>query len=138
MGTYITAAAIFAWIAVALIGLDLTVDTTEARLASAGVAALACVRACGVVLAGFMIGAEVKVLVAEQAAPAFFADALKRLAAGSMQTPRVPLALVAEGALPPETTLALTRGLTITVRAATARRADGCWKQEAEKRGSLE
>lgn len=126
MGTYVTAAAVLARIAVALIGLDLAVGATEARLACTRVAPLTCVCACGIILAGFMIGAEIKVLVAEQAAPAFLAVALKRLVAGSMQAPRVPLALITEGALPPEATLALTRGLTITVLVATAKRADGC------------
>lgn len=126
MGTYVTAAAVLAWIAVALVGLELAVGATEARLAGTRVAPLTRVCACGVILAGFMIGAEVKVLVAEQAAPAFLAVALKRLVASSMQAPRVPLALIAEGALPPKATLALTRGLTITVLIAAARRADGC------------
>lgn len=85
-----------------------------------------------------MIGAEVQILVAEQAAPAFLASALKWLFAGAMQAPRVSLALVAEGAFPPEAALALTRGLTITVLLATARRADGCLKGRGRKRGTLE
>lgn len=75
-----------------------------------------------------MIGAEVQILVAEQAAPAFLASALKGLVAGAMQAPRVSLALVAEGAFPPKAALALTGGLTITVLLTTARRADGCLK----------
>lgn len=125
-GTYVTAASVLARIAVALVGLDLTVGATEARLAGAGVAPLACVCACGIVPAGFMIGTEIKVLVAEQATPAFLAVALKRLVAGSVQAPRVALALVTEGALPPEATLALTRGLTITALVTAARQADGC------------
>lgn len=73
-----------------------------------------------------MIGAEVKILVTEQATPAFLAVALERLAAGSMKAPRVPLALIAEGALPAEVTLALTRSVAITMRLATSRGADGC------------
>lgn len=126
MGTYITAATVFAWIAVALVNFDFAVGATKARLAGAGIAPLASVCACGVIFARFMIGAEVKVLVAEQATPAFLAVALKRLVAGSMHATRVPLALIAEGPLPPEATLALTRGLTITVLLTAARRADGC------------
>lgn len=82
-----------------------------------------------------MIGAEVQILVAEQAAPAFLASALKWLVAGAMQAPWVSLALVAEGAVPPEAALALTRGLTITVLLATARRADGCLKGRGRKGG---
>lgn len=121
----VTAAAVLARIAVALIGLDLAVGATEARLAGASVAPLAGVCASGIILARLMIGAEVKVLVAEQATPAFLAVTMKRLVAGSMQTPGVPLALIALGALPPEATLALTRGLTITVLVTAARQADG-------------
>lgn len=84
-----------------------------------------------------MIGAEVQILVAEQAAPAFLASALKWLAAGAVQAPRVSLALVAEGALPPEDAVALTRGFTRTVLLATARRADGCLKGRGRKKGDI-
>lgn len=126
VGTYVTATTVLARIAVALIRLNLTVGASEARLAGAGIAPLASVCACGIILARFMIGAEVKVLVTKQATPAFLAVALKWLVTGSMHAPGVPLALIAEGTLPPEATLALTRGLTITVLLAAARRADGC------------
>lgn len=126
MGTYVTAATVLARIAVAFIGFNLAVGATKTRLAGAGIAPLPRVCACGIILAWFMVGAEVKVLVTEQATPALLAVALKRLVTGSMQAPRVPLALVTQGALPPEATLALTRGLTITMLVAAARRADGC------------
>lgn len=43
--TYFAAAAVLAGVAVALVGLDLTVYASEPRPASAGVAALACVGA---------------------------------------------------------------------------------------------
>lgn len=118
-------ASILAGVAVTLVGFDLTVFATEARLADAGVAALAGVGTRGVIPAGLVIGAEVQILIAEQAAPAFFASALKRLVAGAMQAPRVPRALIAEGAFPSNPALALTGGLTITVLLTTARQADG-------------
>lgn len=126
LSTYITAASILAWIAVAHVGLVLAVDASEAGLAGASVAPLACVCAFGIILAGFMIGAEVKVFVAKQAAPSFLTVALKRFFACSMQAARVAHALIAEGALPPEATRALTRGITMTMGFTAARRADGC------------
>lgn len=135
---YVAAASILARVAVALVGLDLAGFTTEAGLADAGVAALTGVGAGGIIHAGFVIGAEVQILIAEQASPAFLASALKRLVAGAMQAPWISLALVAEGALPPEAALTLTGGLTITVLLATARRADGCLKRRGRERGTLE
>ncbi len=135
---YVATSSVLARVAVALVGLDFAGFATEARLADAGVAALTGVGTGGVIHAGLVIGAEVQILVAEQASPAFLASALKGLVAGAMQAPRVSLALVAEGALPPEAALALTGGLTITVLLATARRADGCLKRRGRERGTLE
>lgn len=80
---------------------------------------------------------SVQSLVAEQAAPAFLAIALKGLVAGAMQTPWVSHALVTEGAIPPKAALALTGGLTITVLLTTAGRADGCLGR-GRKEGTLE
>ena len=124
--TYITAATILARVAVALAGLDLAVGAAEAGLAGAGVAALACVGASGVVLAWLVVGTEVQVLVAEEATPTFLAIALPWLVAGAVQAAWVALALITEGALPPEAALALSGGVTITVLFAAARQADGC------------
>lgn len=124
--THGAAAAILARATVALADLDFTVVAGVSRLAGTGVAALACVGASSVVHAGLVVGAKVQVLVAEEAAPAFLAVALKRLVAGAVQAPRVALALITEGALPPEAALALAGSLTITMLFAAARRADGC------------
>lgn len=59
--THLTAAAVPARVAVALVGLQLAVDAGEAGLARAGVAALPGVGARGVVLARLVIGAVVQV-----------------------------------------------------------------------------
>lgn len=59
--TYLAAAAVPAGVAVALVGLDLTVLAGEPGPAGAGVAALAGVGARGVVLAWLVVGAVVQV-----------------------------------------------------------------------------
>lgn len=59
--THFAAAAVLAGVAVALVGLDLTVFASEPRLAGAGVAALAGVSARGVILARLVVGAVVQV-----------------------------------------------------------------------------
>lgn len=52
------------------------------------------------VVARPMIRAVIQVLVAEEAAPAFFADAVPRFGAGSVDAARVAFALVAQLAHP--------------------------------------
>ncbi len=86
---YVATASVLARVAVALVGLDLAGFTAKAGLADAGVAALAGVGTGGVIHAGLVIGAEVQILIAEQASPAFLASALKGLVAGAIQTPRI-------------------------------------------------
>lgn len=80
------------------------VGAVEAVGAAAGVTALAGVEASAAVSARFVVGAEVQVLVAEQAAPAFVAEAIPRFQAGTVDATRVTLTLVAEGPLPPRLT----------------------------------
>lgn len=58
---YFAAAAVLAGVAVALVGLDLTVFAGEAELACAGVAALTSVGARGAVPARLVVGAVVQV-----------------------------------------------------------------------------
>lgn len=70
------------------------------RRAAARVGALAGVSAGGAVLARPVVGAVVEILVAEEPAPAFIAEAVVGLLAGSVHTARIPDALVAEGARP--------------------------------------
>lgn len=72
----------------------------KARRTLARVRALARVEAGSTVLARFVVGAKVQVLVAEQTAPAFVAQALPRLLAGSVHAARVRFALVAQLSLP--------------------------------------
>lgn len=73
-----------------------------------------------------MVGAVVQVLVAEETSPSFLTHTLPRLRAGAVQTAGVAHTLAAGRALPPQTTLTLTRGLAVTVTIAAVRRADGC------------
>lgn len=61
----IATASILAGVAVTLIGFDLTVFATEARLANAGVAALAGVGTRGVISTGLVISAKVQILIAK-------------------------------------------------------------------------
>lgn len=59
------------------------------------------VEASTAIAAGFVVGTEVEVLVAEKTAPAFIAKTVPRFHAGSMHATWVTLALVAERAFPP-------------------------------------
>ncbi|TNN76674.1 hypothetical protein EYF80_013126 [Liparis tanakae] len=92
--------ALRAGVAVALVGLQLTVGASIAGPAGAGVAALARVGAGGSVGTGLVVGAIVEVLVAEEPPPALLAAALPRLAARPVEAARVADALLAGGALP--------------------------------------
>lgn len=111
--TYITAASILAGVAATLVDLYLASVPTEAFLARTRVTALASVGACCSVHAGLVVGAEVKVLVTEEAAPALLAVALPRLATGPMHTARVADALIAGRTLPARATFALSRLFTV-------------------------
>lgn len=73
-----------------------------------------------------MVGAVVQVLVTEETSPSFLTHTLPGLRAGAVQTAGVAHTLAAGRALPPQTTLTLTGGLTVTVTIAAVRRADGC------------
>lgn len=73
-----------------------------------------------------MVGAVVQVLVAEEPSPSFLTHTLPRLRTGAVQTAGVTHTLAARRTLPPQATLALTRGLAVTVTIAAVRRADGC------------
>lgn len=86
--------------AVTLLHEQLTVGASEAWEAGAGVAALPCVHAGGAVLTRLVVGAEVQVLVAEQAAPALLTVALPGQLAGAVFTGWVFLTLVTERTLP--------------------------------------
>ena len=78
----------------------LAVRAGEARRTRAGVRALAGVEAGAAVVAGLVIGTVVEILVAEEAAPAFVAEALPGLLTASMKTPRIPHTLIAVGTFP--------------------------------------
>ena len=77
----------------------LAVPAGEADGAGAGVV-LASVEAGRSVVTGFVVGAEVEILVTHLATPAFGALAGPGLGAGSVDTAGVDLAVQAEGALP--------------------------------------
>lgn len=123
--TYIAAASILARVAVTFIGLQLTVGAAKAWPACAGVAALTRVGAGRPVGTGFVIGAVVEVLVAEEAPPALLAVALPRLGACSVKATWVADAFIAEGALPAHATCTSPWGLAVTMLLAAIRRADG-------------
>lgn len=91
----------------AVVDLSLAVGARKARRTAARVGALAGVEAGASVATGLVIGAVVEVLVAEQAAPAFVAQAFPGLLAGAVQAARVSLALVAEAPFPAAVTSAL-------------------------------
>lgn len=91
-----------------IINLLFTVSPSEAWRTVASVGSLACVEAGASIATRFVIGAVIQVLVAEKASPAFVTEAVPRLLAGSVQTSWIPLALVAERALPSLVTSAQT------------------------------
>lgn len=131
--THVATASVLAGVAVAFVGLQLTVGAPKARPARAGVAALTRVGAGGPVGAGLVIGAVVEVLVAEEAPPTLLAVALPRLAARSVEATRVADAFIAGGALPAHATCTAPRGLAVAVLLTAVRRADG-WRTEGRGR----
>lgn len=125
MDSYVAAASVFAGVAVALVGFQLTVGAAEAGPAGARVAALARVCARGAVGTRLVVGAVVEVLVTEEAPPALLTVALPRLAAGAVEAAGVAHTLAAGGALPAHATRTAPRGLAVAVLLAAVRRADG-------------
>ena len=115
MYTHVAAASVLAGVAVALVGLQLTVGASVAGPAGAGVAALPCVGAGGTVGAGLVVGAVVEVLVAEEAPPALLTVTLPRLAARPVEAAWVADALAAGGALPAHATCTAPRGLAVAM-----------------------
>lgn len=126
MITYIAAASIFAWVTGAFIALNLAVGSRVSGSAVAGIAPLTGIGAAGSILAWFMVGAVVQVLVAEQATPAFLAGAFKWLRARSVQTAGVSHTLITEPTLPSHTTFAFPGHLAETMRLAAAWQTDSC------------
>lgn len=80
--------------------LNFAIGAHESRFAFTGVRSLASVEAGSTVLTGFVICAVVQVLVAEQTAPAFVADAVPGFQAASVDASRVRFAFVAHGTFP--------------------------------------
>lgn len=68
--------------------------------AAASVAALTRVEASSAIPTRLVVGAEVEVLIAEEAAPALVAETVPRLHASAVHAPGVALALVAKWTLP--------------------------------------
>lgn len=87
---------------------DLALGAGVALGALARVAAGAGVEARAAVPAGFVVGAVVEVLVAEEAAPALVAHAVPRLDAAAVDAAGVPLALIAQRPFPAGLTSAST------------------------------
>lgn len=79
---------------------QLAISSSVLGGAGTGVRALTRVKTGATVLAGFVIGAVVEILIAEQTTPTFVAITLPRLLAGSVKAAWVPDALVAQFALP--------------------------------------
>lgn len=125
--TYVAAAAIFAGVAVTLVGFQLTVGSPKARSTRAGVASLTGVGAGCSIGAWLVVGAVVEVLVAEEAPPALLTVTLPRLAACPMETAWVAHAFVTGGALPAHAACTAPWGLAVAVLLAALRRADG-WR----------
>lgn len=66
----------------------------------AGITTLSGVEACAPVAAGFVIRAEVEVLIAKQAAPSLVAHTIPRFHATAVNASGIPLALIAERPFP--------------------------------------
>lgn len=81
----------------------------ESGRAGAGVRALSGVETGTAVLAGLVIGTVVEVLVAEETAPSFVAQAVPRLLATSVETTGITFAFRAEPSLPAAVTPAIDR-----------------------------
>lgn len=113
--THIAAASILAGVAVTFIGFQLTVDASEARPASACVAALACVGTGRSIGTRLVVGAVVEVLVTEETSPTLLTVTLPWLAAHPMKAARVTYAFIAEGALPAHPACTAPRGFTVTM-----------------------
>ena len=82
----------------------LTVCASVPRWAAAGIRPLSSVEAGGSIAAGFVVGAIVQVLVAEETTPAIVAVALPGVLARTMLASGVPNALVAKRTGPTITT----------------------------------
>lgn len=78
----------------------MTIVATEAWCTHAGVESLTGVEAGAAVLAGAMVGAVVKILIAEQTSPALVADAVPWLVAGAVHAARIKCTLIAQRSLP--------------------------------------
>lgn len=97
---YRASSAVEAWNNSAVVFEQLAVSSRVFSRTSAGVGALARVEASAAVLARFVIGAVVKILVAEQTTPTLVAVALPRLLARTVQATWIANTLVAQFALP--------------------------------------
>lgn len=84
----------------------ITVYAGVAGRAAARVRALARVETGAAVSARLMVGAVVQVLVAEQPAPAFVAQTVPRLLAGTVSAVRIRFAFVAQSTFPTAVTSA--------------------------------
>lgn len=78
----------------------MTIVATEAWCTHTGVESLAGVEAGAAILAGAMVGAVVKILIAEQTSPALVADAVPWLVAGAVHAARIKCTLIAQRSLP--------------------------------------
>ena len=89
------------------IDLDVTVCASISCWTGASVGTLSSVEAGTPVATRAMVGAVVEVLVAEKASPSLVTEAVPRLPAAAVEAPGVPLAFVAESALPTAVTPAI-------------------------------
>lgn len=78
----------------------LTFRTGESFRTFAGITTLSGVEACAPVAAGFVIRAEVKILITKKSTPSLVAHTIPRFQATPVNTPGIPLALIAERSFP--------------------------------------
>lgn len=121
----VTHSVVQAWRSRTIADHRLALGTGEPGRTLARVRALTGVEAGSTVLARLVVGAKVQILVAEQSAPTFVAQALPRFLAGSVHAPRVRFALIAQLPLPSGLADAFVGLIAVTVLLITSRGATG-------------
>lgn len=120
----LTAATIPTGVAVTLAEFQLTVHTSVARAAGAGVTPLPAVGTRCSILAWGVVGAVIEILVTEQTSPALIAGTLPGDAAGAMTTAIVGDTFIAQTALPTWAAEALRWLAAVAILFMTARKTD--------------
>lgn len=106
-----------------VIQFPLTVGSCKPRGAAARVRTLSSVEACPAMSAWLMVCAVIEILVAEQAAPTFIAEAVPGLLAGPVETSWIPLALVTKPPFPSAVAQAFVGLVAVSMLIVTTRQA---------------